>query len=453
MSKSIVRLKVRKAKKRDSDRSITRIDQAAMDKLKVKTGDIILLNGKNTTTGVVWPAYPQDSGLNMIRLDWLLRKNVGCVEGDEIEIEKAEIKIAKSIILAPSDVKIRSNPRFETFIKRRLVNHPVTLFDLVKVSIGISREILFKVIDLQPSGACLIRNETLLHISEKPTTSEAEDLIGFRNIGGLDSQIKEIELILDLNKIELTDIEEKRPLKNENVIKGILLSGPPGTGKTLLMKAIANEVVATSRHIISLNGTDIMSSYQGESEQKLRKIFDEAQERSPSIIFIDHIDAIAPKISEQMLEIGRHLEHRLISQLLGLIDGIQSRGDIIVVGATNKLELIEPALLRPGRIDKIIDFSLPNFQERIEILKIHVTDLEIDEKVSIEDLAKRMEDFTGADISGVCKLATYNAHKRGQVQKDSSKNVDFKPEIIVNLDDFIDAIEEIHKRIQLNLKE
>lgn len=453
MSTSKVILQVGKSKKRDAERYIVRLDHQAMDKLNVKTGEVILLKGNNTSAGIAWPSYPQDSGLNMIRLNWILRKNVGCKEGDYIEVEKTDVKTAKSIILAPSSVKIRSNPRFETFIKSRLINNPFTLNDFIKVSIGISRELLFQIIGLQPPGVCLIKDETQVHISDDPLTLETEDVISFGNIGGLDSQIEEIELILDLNKIELTDIEEKRQLKNENVIKGILLSGPPGTGKTLLMKAIANEVVATSRHVISLNGTDIMSSYQGESEKKVRKIFDEAQEKAPSIIFIDHIDAVAPKISEQTLEIGRHLEHRIVSQLLGLIDGIHSRGDIIVVGATNKLELIEPALLRPGRIDKIIDFSLPNLQERIEILKIHVKDLEIDEKISIADLAKRMENFSGADISGACKLASYNAHKRGQIKQNSSNKSDFKTDIVINLDDFIEAIEEIRNRIQLNSEE
>ena len=440
-----LQLRVAQAKKRDIGRNIVRIDNPTMEKLLINSGDIISLFGKKESAGIAWPSYPQDSGLGIIRIDSRLRKNTGTSIDDIIEIRKNKTSPAQEIVLAPFNVKIRTNPRFENFLIKRLNNYPVTIDDFIYASIGISREIAFKVIKLEPEGICLIRPETRLTIGE-PLVESQESLIDFNDVGGLKDQISEIEFLLGLNRYEKFESEEDR-LINEPLARGILFSGASGTGKTLLMKAIANQ---SKRYIISINAVDVMSSYQGESEKKLRKIFTEAKENSPSIIFIDHIDAIAPKINKQLIEMGRHLEYRIVSQLLGSLDGIKTRGDVIVIGATNKIELIEPALLRPGRIDKIIHFPLPNLQERIEIFTIKTRDLNCDATVSYEELANLTEKFTGAEISGVCKLAHHRVLKRKSVNSDSKTKNEKDKEILIISEDFKEAITEIAERKELS---
>jgi len=440
-----LQLRVAQAKKRDIGRNIVRIDNPTMEKLLIKTGDVISLFGKKESAGIAFPSYPQDSGLGIIRIDSRLRKNTGTSIDDTVEIRKVKALPAQKIVLAPSDVKIRTNPRFENFIKKRLNNFPVVFEDYIFISIGINRDLAFKVIELIPESICLIKPETRLTIGETLVKTQ-ETLIDFNDMGGLKDQISEIEFLLGLNLYEKFESEEDE-LINEPLARGILFSGASGTGKTLLMKAIANQ---SKRYIISINAVDVMSSYQGESEKKLRKIFTEAKENSPSIIFIDQIDAIAPKINKQLIEMGRHLEYRIVSQLLGSLDGIKTRGDVIVIGATNKIELIEPALLRPGRIDKIIHFPLPNLQERIEIFTIKTRDLNCDATVSYEELANLTEKFTGAEISGVCKLAHHRVLKRKSVNSDSKTKNEKDKEILIISEDFKEAITEIAERKELS---
>jgi len=294
---------------------------------------------------------------------------------------------------------------------------------------------------MRPNGVCLIKPETNLTIGDVlPKTKE--NLRDFNDIGGLKVQINEVKFLLGLNQHKRFESEEYE-LINKTLARGLLFSGVSGTGKTLMMKTIADQ---STRRILSINAPEIMSKFQGESEKKLRMFFTDAKNDSPSILFIDHIDSIAPKISKQMLETGRYLEHRVVSQLLSLIDGINSRGDVIIIGATNKIELIEPALLRPERFDKIIQFPLPNLQDRIEIFTIKARDLNCDGAVSYEELADLTENFTGAEISGVCKLAHYNAIKRKSVNSDSKIKNKKDKEVLIYSEDFINAIMEINER-------
>ena len=279
-------LRVQKAKKRDIGKNIIRIDQKTMEKLNIQTGDCLEVIGKKQSAGIAWPSYPQDNGLGIVRVDSRLQKNTGIRIDDTLEIRKVKPEVAQNIVLAPSSVKLRNTPRFESFVKRKLNNYPITLDDFVFISLGISREITFKVISMRPNAVCKITQDTILNISEK-VTEDVETGVGYityEYVGGLDREIQRVREMVEL------------PLRHPSLFKrlgidppkGVLLRGPPGCGKTLLAKAVANESEA---HFISINGPEIMSKFYGESEKKLRKLFIEAEEKSPSIIFIDEIDA------------------------------------------------------------------------------------------------------------------------------------------------------------------
>jgi len=295
---------------RDINRNIVRIDQKTMEKLNIQTGDVIEVIGKKNSAGIAWPSYPQDNGLGIVRIDSRLQKNTGTRIDDTLEIRKVKEEPAQNIVLAPSSVKIRNNPRFESFVKRKLNNLPVTVDDYIFISIGISREITFKVISMRPNAVCIIRQDTILNISEK-ITEDVEAGVGYityEDVGGLDREIQRVREMVEL------------PLRHPSLFKrlgidppkGVLLRGPPGCGKTLLAKAVANESEA---HFISINGPEIMSKFYGESEKKLRKLFIEAEEKSPSIVFIDEIDAIAPKRETVTGEV----ERRVVAQLLASV--------------------------------------------------------------------------------------------------------------------------------------
>jgi len=432
-----VSLRVQEAKKRDIGRNIARIDQETMEKLDIKTGDIIALVGKKESAGIAWPSYPQDSGLGIIRIDSRLKKNIGTSIDDTIQIRKVKTHSAQNIVLAPISFKYKSNPRFETFVKRKLNNYPVAIEDFIFISIGISREITFKVISMRPSGICTIKPETVLHISENITEDEERgaDYVTYEDVGGLDREIQRVREMVEL------------PLRHPSIFKhlgidppkGVLLRGPPGCGKTLLAKAVANESEA---YFISINGPEIMSKFYGESEKKLRKIFIEAEEKSPSIIFIDEIDAIAPKRETVTGEV----ERRVVAQLLALMDGLHSRGRVIVIGATNRPNSLDPALRRPGRFDREIEIKVPNEKGRREVFQIHTRSMPLDKKISLKEYANITHGFVGADISAVCREAAMSALRRylPQINLDSELiDPELLEQIEVTKNDFEEALKEV----------
>ena len=432
-----VSLRVQEAKKRDIGRNIARIDQETMEKLDIKTGDVIALVGKKESAGIAWPSYPQDSGLGIIRIDSRLKKNIGTSIDDTIQIRKVITHSAQNIVLAPISVKIKSNPRFETFVKRKLSNYPVAIDDFIFISIGISREITFKVISMRPSGICTIKPETVLHISENITEDEERgaDYVTYEEVGGLDREIQRVREMVEL------------PLRHPSIFKhlgidppkGVLLRGPPGCGKTLLAKAVANESEA---YFISINGPEIMSKFYGESEKKLRKIFIEAEEKSPSIIFIDEIDAIAPKRETVTGEV----ERRVVAQLLALMDGLHSRGRVIVIGATNRPNSLDPALRRPGRFDREIEIKVPNEKGRREVFLIHTRSMPLDKKISLKEFANITHGFVGADIMAVCREAAMAALRRYLPQIDLDSEI-IDPELLEQIEvtktDFEEALKEV----------
>ncbi len=433
-----VTLRIQKAKKRDIGRNIIRIDPKTMEELNIQTGDVIALRGKKESAGIAWPSYPQDNGLGIVRVDSRLRKNTGTSIDDTVEIQKVEAIIAQNVILAPASVRIRSNPRFETFVKRKLSNYPVTLDDIILISIGISREITFKVINLRPKGVCIIKQETNLSISEHITEEEEKSAsyITYEDVGGLDREIQRVREMVEL------------PLRHPSLFKrlgidppkGVLLRGPPGCGKTLLARVVANESEA---NFISINGPEIMSKFYGESEKKLRKIFIEAEEKSPSIIFIDEIDAIAPKRETVTGEV----ERRVVAQLLALMDGLHSRGRVIVIGATNRPNSLDSALRRPGRFDREIEIKVPNEKGRREIFQIHTRNMPLDNKMLlIKDFSQITHGFVGADISAVCREAAMSALRRYLPSIDLESEI-IDPELLeqiqVTREDFEQALKEV----------
>ncbi|TET15781.1 MAG: AAA family ATPase [Candidatus Thorarchaeota archaeon] len=432
-------LKVAEAEHRDIGRFIVRIDAVSMEKLGVRTGDIIQIKGKRVTAAIAWPAYQGDKGREIIRMDGRIRRNAGTSLSEKVTVSRADEEPARNVTLAPTSVPIRPEPRFEEFVKRKLLNCPVTPQDTVFIPI-LGRAIPFKVISIKPAGTVVVQHSTILTIAEKPTG----DVIGaaqvtYEEIGGLSDEIQRIREMVEL------------PMKHPELFKrlgidpprGLILHGPPGTGKTLLAKAVASESEANFIHI---NGPEIMSKFYGESEQKLRKIFEDAEENAPSIIFIDEIDAIAPKREDVQGEV----ERRVVAQLLATMDGLKSRGQVVVVAATNRVNAIDPALRRPGRFDREIEIGVPDKTGRLEVLHIHSRGMPLTEegdlRVDLAALANRTHGFVGADLHALCREAAMKALRRylPKINLDEEEiPQDVLEQLEVTNDDFLGALREI----------
>nr|MDO8077129.1 CDC48 family AAA ATPase [Candidatus Freyarchaeota archaeon] len=431
-----IELRVEEAQKRDAGRFIVRIDNEAMEKLGIQTGDIVEIRGKKVTAAIAWPAYPEDEGKGLVRMDGYLRRNANVSLGDKVSIKKANEKQAKSVILAPTSVRFPVEDRFERFVKSKLVGHPVTQGDTIHITV-LSRAILFVVVKTNPKGIVIVKPQTTLHISEKPLTEISIGIpqVTYEDIGGLHEEIQKVREMIEL------------PLKHPELFKrlgieppkGVLLHGPPGCGKTLIAKAVANESEA---HFISINGPEIMSKFYGESEKKLREVFKEAEENAPSIIFLDELDSIAPKREEVTGEV----ERRVVAQLLALMDGLKGRGRVIVIGATNRVNALDPALRRPGRFDREIEISVPDKQGRIEVLQIHMRGMPIADNVDIQQLAQTSHGFVGADLEALCREAAMKALRRYLPKIDLEEET-IPTQILENMEvtqeDFINALKEI----------
>ncbi|MFW9800427.1 MAG: CDC48 family AAA ATPase, partial [Candidatus Thorarchaeota archaeon] len=432
-------LKVTEAEHRDIGRFIVRIDAMSMEKLGVRTGDIIQIKGKRVTAAIAWPAYQGDKGREIIRMDGRIRRNAGVSLSEKVTVCRANEEPARNVTLAPTSVPIRPEPRFEEFVKRKLLNCPVTLNDTVFIPI-LGRAIPFKVTSVKPAGTVVVQHSSMLSITEKPTG----DVIGaaqvtYEEIGGLADAIQRIREMVEL------------PMRHPEIFKrlgidpprGLILHGPPGTGKTLLAKAVASESEANFVHI---NGPEIMSKFYGESEQKLRKIFEEAEENAPSIIFIDELDAIAPKREDVQGEV----ERRVVAQLLATMDGLKARGQVIVIGATNRINALDPALRRPGRFDREIEIGVPDETGRLEVLHIHSRGMPLtsegENRVDLQNLARITHGFVGADLNALCREAAMKALRRYLPQINLEEE-EIPPEVLdqleVNNPDFLGALREI----------
>jgi len=429
-----VTLRVKKAHERDAGRFIIRIDSQTMEKLKVQTGDILGIKGRKETAGIVWPAYPQDEGQNIIRMDGRMRRNAGVSLEELLDAYQVQERPAISVVLAPMEMKFPVKD-FDDFVKQKLLNCPVVKDDTVHVSV-LGRPVRFIVRRSRPLGVVLMALNTQLTIlSEPPKELEVGvPYITYEEIGGLDDEIQRIREMVEL------------PLKHPELFarlgitppKGVLLFGPPGCGKTLLAQAVANESEA---HFISINGPEIMSKFYGESEKRLRQIFEEAEKNAPSIIFIDELDAIAPKREEVIGEV----ERRVVAQLLAVMDGLQKRGQVIVIGASNRPNAIDPALRRPGRFDREVEINVPDKEGRHRIILIHSRGMPL-ESVNPKSIAEITHGFVGADLAALCREAAMRALRR-YLPRINLEEDEIPPEVLADLrvtnDDFVDALREI----------
>ncbi|ASJ09654.1 AAA family ATPase [Thermococcus siculi] len=413
-----VKLKVASAYQRDVGRGIVRIDRKAMRDIGVQSGDIIEIIGTKNTAAVVWPAYPEDEGLGIIRMDGTIRKNAGVGLGDEVTVRRAEVKEARKVIVAPTE-PIRFGHDFVEWFHSRLVGRPVVRGDYIKVGI-LGQELTFVVTATTPAGIVQITEFTEFQVSEKPVKEVSKTAalgVTYEDIGGLKDVIQKVREMIEL-PLKHPEIFEKLGIEPP---KGVLLYGPPGTGKTLLAKAVANEANA---HFIAINGPEIMSKYYGESEERLREVFKEAEENAPSIIFIDEIDAIAPKREETHGEV----EKRVVSQLLTLMDGLKSRGKVIVIGATNRPDAIDPALRRPGRFDRELEVGVPDKQGRKEILQIHTRGMPIEPEFRKSRVIEILEELEKND-------AYREAAERAVMKVKNAKDEEEIKEILRDVDE------------------
>ena len=433
MAKSIS-LKVAEAFQNDIGRGIVRIDSKAKSELGVSTGDIIKLTGKKAALAIVWQAHPDDEGLDMIRTDGILRQNAGVGLGDKVQLEPAEVKEAKKLVLAPKE-PMRYSVGFDQYVKKRLIGKPVLKGNLLPVGI-FGTSIPLVVAQVFPQGAVIITEETDVKIKNEPMKDLTNiPTVTYDDVGGMKETIQKVREMIEL-PLRHPEIFERLGIDPP---KGVLLYGPPGTGKTLLAKAVANESDANFSYI---GGPEVISKYVGESEERLRKLFKEAEENAPSIIFLDEIDAIAPKREEVFGEV----EKRIVSQLLTLMDGLKARGEVIVIGATNRPDSLDPALRRPGRFDREIEIGVPDRTGRNEILQIHIRSMPLEQDVNIAELASITYGYTGADLSLLTKEAALKALRRILPEiniEDESIPPSILDKLKVTRDDFFNALREI----------
>ncbi|MFA5411844.1 MAG: CDC48 family AAA ATPase [Candidatus Micrarchaeia archaeon] len=430
----VVLLKVAEAMRNDVGRWIARMDAKSREELGVSTGDVVKLSGKKAAYALVWPSHPDDEGQGMARIDGILRQNAGVGLGDKVRVGKADVKDAKKVILAPRE-PVRFYAGFDQYLKSKLVGKPVLKGNVLPVGV-FGAAIQLVVVNTAPVGGVMISEKTEV-ILRPEVEEEAATLTGvtYDDIGGLGDTIEKIQEMVQL-PLRHPELFEKLGIEPP---KGVLLYGSPGTGKTLLAKAVANE---SDANFFYIGGPEVVSKFVGESEQRLREIFKQAQENAPSIVFIDEIDAIAPKREEVIGEV----ERRMVSQLLTLMDGLKSRGEVIVIAATNRVDSIDPALRRPGRFDREIEIGVPDRTGRKEILQIHTRNMPLEHDVNLDEVAALTHGYTGADISALTKEAAIKALRR-IIPKIKMEEEFIPPEVLEELkvtrDDFLSAMHGI----------
>ncbi len=426
-------LRVAEAKQRDVGKGRVRISSSLLEKLDLKEIPVVEIEGRSKTTAIALPALAEDEGLQIIRMDGLLRKNANVSLGEKVIVRVAEYNYAELVKLAPQDHTINIDQSSLIYIKNKLLNKPLLAGDLIQVP-GLEYNLVFKVLNTKPSGIVLVDSNTTIMVLEKPFSEVARYRISYEDIGGLKNIIEKVRELIEL-PLKYPDLFKRLGIDPP---KGILLYGPPGTGKTLLAKAVANESAA---YFISVNGPEIMNKYYGESEARLREIFEEARENAPSIIFIDEIDAIAPRREE----VHGEVEKRVVAQLLALMDGLEPRDNVIVIGATNVPNMLDPALRRPGRFDREIEFPVPDKNGRLDILQIHTRNMPLAQDVNLEYLAEITHGFVGADLAALTREAAMIAIKRYLPDLTSTKKLSptLLEQIEVKMEDFLKALKGI----------
>src|ERR671915_556444 len=432
-------LKVAEAEQRDVGRKIARVDPEIIELFNISTGDALELSslGKKNTV-LSWPAKDTDRGKGLIRIDGYTRNKLDVGINDTVEVRKVETKDAKSITFAPTEpLRIVGA---EEYLGEYLNGQLMTKGDTIPLNV-MGQRIDLVVISTNPSGPVIINDSTNIKVSEESAKAIQVSKEGgvpsitYEDIGGLGNAVERVREMIEL------------PLRHPELFKrlgveapkGVLLHGPPGTGKTLLAKAIASE---TNANFYTIGGPEIMSKYYGESEEKLRNVFQQAEQNAPSIIFIDELDSIAPKREE----VSGEVERRIVAQLLSLMDGMSSRGKVVVIGATNRVNAIDPALRRPGRFDREIEIGVPDRNGRLEILQIHTRGMPLSKDVNLEKLADISHGFVGADLQSLSKEAGMRALRRILPEIDlSSESIpgNILRKIIVTMQDFTDVSKEM----------
>lgn len=457
MAQNEITLKVAEAlSQRDIGQGIARLDPKTMSDLGINERDLIEITGDKKTAAIALPSQT-DIGLGVIRIDGLVRKNSGATIGGEVTIKKAQVIEAKKVVLAPTEnnIRVQGDVRglFQgkamvqgDIIGSQIRTRPTSMgmgFDSIfsdLMDFSPMKEIKFAVVSTKPAGIVVVGPNTEVELHESPVdVSNIEGVtnlvdVSYEDIGGLKDEVKKVR--------EMIEIPLKRPELFDKLgiapPKGVLMHGPPGTGKTLLAKAVASE---SDAHFIAINGPEIMSKYVGGSEENLREYFEEAEENAPSIIFIDELDAIAPKREDTQGE----TERRTVAQLLTLMDGLKSRGQVVVIGATNRPDSLDQALRRPGRFDREIEIGVPDSEEREEILEIHTRNMPLAEDVDLHKLASTTHGFVGADLESLCKEAAMRVVRRiiPEIKNDEEIPEEVLKKIVVTNDDFKSALKEI----------
>jgi len=466
-NKEIAKLRVVEALQDDAYKGIARIDMETMKEIGVKRGDIVSIKGQKETVAIIDRAYPADVGEGIIRIDGILRRNAKTGVGEQVTVKKADIKEAKKVLIAPAQKGIMVQADPET-LKAGLLGRAVVKGDILVLGgvqrrkdlmsegmdldeifgdiekmfggafgnirggmngmgLGGIQQIKFIVANTSPNQAVVITENTEVQLSNKAVEISEDKIleVTYEDVGGLEEEVRKIREMVEL-PLKHPEIFEKLGVEPP---KGVLLHGPPGTGKTLLAKAVANE---TEANFILLNGPEIMNKFYGESEKRVREIFEEAEKSAPSIIFIDEIDAIAPKREDVQGEV----ERRVVSQLLTMMDGLKSRGKVVVIGATNRPNSIDPALRRPGRFDREVEISVPDKNGRLSILKIHTRNMPLDKTVDLDKLASITHGFVGADLNALAKEAAMTVLRKilPKIQpKNGEKDKEIPEEILKDL--------------------
>ena len=415
-----MKLTVKPLKQKDAGRGLAAVDRESMEELGLENGDYVVIEGRGDqgrAVARVWPGYPEDEGAGVVRIDGRLRQEANVGIDDRIEVEAADVKPAKSVTVAlPQNLRIRGN--IGPLVRDKLSGQAVTSGQTVPFSLsfgpmaGSGQSVPLKVANTEPDGTVVITDSTDVQISEKPAEqiqgeaaqgSGAEGVpnVAYEDIGGLDDELDQVREMIEL------------PMRHPELFKqlgieppkGVLLHGPPGTGKTLMAKAVANEIDA---HFQTISGPEIMSKYYGESEEQLREVFEEAEENAPAIVFIDELDSIAASRGEASGDV----ERRVVAQLLSLMDGLEERGQVTVIAATNRVDAIDPALRRGGRFDREIEIGVPDKDGRMEIMQVHTRGMPMSDSIDLEEYAENTHGFVGADLESLSREAAMNALRR-----------------------------------------
>ena len=432
---SVKAVRVAEARARDANRGIVRIDSDVMRELGLASGDAIEITGTKKTVSLVWPGYEPDAGKGLIRMDGYTRNNAGVGIDDQVSVKKITVKVAEKIVLGFTEpIRVMG---IESYLFEFLQGRVLARGDSIPLSIMGTRVELI-VTDVKPAAqAVIVGQGTEVQVSEEVAKEAPKGVqrVTYEDIGGLHEEVQKVREIIEL------------PLRHPELFvrlgveapKGVLLHGPPGTGKTLLAKAVANE---SNANFYTIGGPEIVSKFYGESEERLREIFKQAQENAPSIIMIDEIDSIAPKREE----VTGDVEKRIVAQLLSLMDGMAARGKVVVIGITNRVNALDPALRRPGRFDREIEIGVPGRAARLEVLQIHTRGMPLEKEVNLESLADRTHGFVGADLEALCKEAAMRALRRILPEVDleaESIPATVLSKLVVGMKDFEEALKDI----------